>query len=146
VEELEELKTKYADLEKELGTVKTTLAEKEEESKTKDEELTTLREFKASIDSEKEKQERLGKIKTKFEEAGVKKEDTYFDENAEKLLAMSDEVVDFMIQELVAFKANEDTSSDKNKKKIPNIINTEDLDLEDPRKLGQALRELKSKK
>jgi len=103
----DELKAATAEIEKlrpmeeELAGLKSEL----DDLKPKYEELAT---FKATIDAEKEKEEKLAAIRSKFAEAGLEATDEYFAEREEKLLAMSDEQVDFFIQELVAFKQEPD--------------------------------------
>lgn len=132
----------------------TALAEKDaeiarltEENTAKETELTPLREFKASADAEAEKKVRLENIKTKFVEAGIEKDDEYFaGENAEKLIKMSDEQLDFMVQELKVFAeaSKTSTASTKTTKKIP-ALSGEEIDTS-PKSLGKALREQRGKK
>jgi len=131
VEELEQAKAKVAELE-------TALSEKVVELEKKEEELTALKEFKAEVEDKEAKAEKMKNILKKFEDAGISKEDTYFEENKEKLLGMSEELLDFMIQELVAFSENHAEASTKNK--IPNVPATS-FNLSDPKELARALRE-----
>lgn len=110
---MDELKERIEKLEKSLGNVqeeKQELLEKLENSETtieelqaQQEELEELRSFKAQIEEEKEREERLEKIKEQFDDAGLEKDDEYFEENSETLFSLSDESLDFLIQELVAF-------------------------------------------
>ena len=69
--------------------------------------LETLTTFKAEFDAEKEKEEKKAAVIAKFAEANLEATDEYFAEREEKLLAMSEEQLDFFIQELVAFKTEE---------------------------------------
>jgi hypothetical protein len=81
-------------------------------------EYTTLKDFKASIDTEKEKVEKLTSIKNKFKEAGLDKDEAYFTEKEETLLKLEEAELDFMIQELAAFKVSSASLA------VPNLINT----------------------
>ncbi len=169
--EMDELKTKVTELEAKVSELETTLAESKsqletsntavaekdaeiarlvEESKQKDEELAPLKELKASIDAENDKKEKLAAIKTKFSEAGLEKEESYFDENADKLMKMDDEILSFYIQESLANLSEEhkSTSASTKTKKIPafNGESEDEGDLTDPKTLGRLLREQRSKK
>lgn len=141
--EIEQLKADMAQIQQKLDEAlaqleanKTALSEKDaeiarltDESATKETELTSLKEFKASIDAEKEKNEKLDSIKNKFKEAGIEKgEDFFTGENAKKLLEYSDEQLDFMIQELKVFAeaAKTSTASTRTSIKVPALINTDD--------------------
>lgn len=145
VEELEQLKQRYAQLEEELNTVKAQLQEKEQALASLDtektemaSELETLRAFKDEIESEKAREEKFASIKTKFAEAGLEKEETYFTENKDKLLALDEAALDFMIQELAAFAKNE-AEATLNGTKVPNLIsNSGEVSIKE---LAQGLRE-----
>lgn len=69
-----------------------------------DKELETLREFKAGVDAEAESEAKMASIREKFEEAELKTSEDYFGERREQLLAMSEEQLDFFIQELVSLR------------------------------------------
>jgi hypothetical protein len=105
VEELELLKTKVADLESKLAEAESKLSEKDAQIADASVELEQLREYKGAIEKEKEIAERMASIKNKFSEAGIQREDSYFDEKRDTLLSMSAEALDFMIQEMVAFSS-----------------------------------------
>ena len=135
-------------LQAELDQVKATLSEKEALLAQKDAELEQLRtekeslaEFKRGIDEEKAKSEKLNSIKIKFNEAGVEKDETYFAENAERLLGLSEETLDFIIQEFVAF-AQTNTKPATSSVKAPPLGGSDDK--LNPRDLGRKLREIKS--
>ena len=140
-----DLEKSKAELETELASLKTTLSEKETLLTTKDAELEELRAFKTETEKAKAELEKMASIKTKFQEAGIEKEEAYFEENKEKLLGMEDSLLDFVIQELVAFSSTDNRSSSASTK-IPKITNTSDnIDLDDPKALGKYLRESKVK-
>jgi hypothetical protein len=103
-------------------------------------EITTLKEFKASIEEKEEKARKLAEIKAKFAEAGIQKDDSYFEENGEKLLKMSPEQLEFIIQEFIQFKSTQ-ASLNEVKPKIPNL--TEEVKQLSPKELAKLLREYK---
>lgn len=139
LEEIEQLKTKVSELEAELTEAKKSLEAKETE-------LASLKEFKASVEEAKEKEEKLASIKTKFVEAGITKEEGYFETNKETLLGLDEAAIDFMIQELVAFSSQDATASTKTKKvEIPRIVSNSN-DPVDPKDIAKALRERNAKK
>lgn len=142
VEELEKLQARISELDtalkakdEEIASLNAKIAESEPE-------LVSLREFKSAIETEKELAEKLASIKQKFSDAGLTKEDTYFETNKEQLLGLSENTIDFMIQELVAFSSKKETeASTKEKKEIPVFgADTNDSDYEDPKKLAEMLR------
>lgn len=145
--ELEELKTKNGELEAELKTLKETLSQKDKEASDAKAELETLRKFKTDIEAEKAEAEKLASIKSKFIEAGLEKEDAFFEEKKEMFLKMEDTAVDFMVQELVAFSAGKGSASAglEKKPKVPNLTSTGSDPLS-PKELAEALREMNKKK
>jgi hypothetical protein len=161
-DELNELEKLQAELDRvtaELETFKTTqttaLAEKDveierltKESTEKDTELTTLKEFKQGIEAEANKKEKLASVKTKFSEAQIEKDEQFFVDNEEKLLAMSDEQLDFMVQEMATLAESKTSTASKKTTKIPAVLGTEneEVDLSDPKVLGKYLREQRGKK
>lgn len=138
VEELELAKQRITELE-------TKVAELEVKAGEADTELTDLRAYKQNIETEKARAEKIQTIKTKFEEAGIQKDAEYFDANAEKLLAMSEDAFEFMLQELVAFKPAESAQAEDNGKniRIPNFTKPENS-RPTAKELGAALREFKA--
>jgi hypothetical protein len=146
--ELKELEEKYSALETEFNAKKLELETKSSELEALRVELTNkteetkdyseLKEFKASVLKEKEENQKFESIKTKFSEAGLTKDEVYFKDNKEKLLSMTPEVLDFMMQELVAFKS---TSASQHET-IPNLTSGKE-DRVTPKELGKALREMK---
>lgn len=92
----DELKQKIADLEKELADARAALSEK-------DAELAPLKEYKAAIEQKELEAQKFASVKTKFQEAGIVRDESYFDSNKEKLLAMSEDALSFLVQEVAAF-------------------------------------------
>jgi len=107
--ELTEIKTKYDEAQTKIKNLEEQQAE-----------LLVLREFKAAVDAKEQKEQKLAAIKTKFVDAGITKEDEYFATNQDLLLNLSDEALDFMIQELVSFAEKLPANSSK-KTEIPEI-------------------------
>jgi hypothetical protein len=159
--ETNDLQSKVSELETQLALANDTIATKEQELaaalalaevantsvKTLQDELNPLRDFKSAFDADKEKDEKLTGIKTKFGELGLTKDDDYFTTNAEKLLSLDANGLDFMLQEMVAFKSEdkgESAASLKTSSGIPNIPAKTD-NLSDPKELAAALRERNKK-
>lgn len=140
LDEKTELQEKIAALQLELDGAKEqlkTLADMETE-------LVSLREYKASIEAEAQKLEKLNVIKTKFAEAGIEKDEEYFQKNEEILLGLSESALDFMLQDLKAF--TEQTSQASTKKEIPNFSAEDKVDLSDPKEIATLLRKRHEKK
>ena len=83
-------------------------------------ELEELQAYKEAVEREKASASRIRQIKSYFEAKGLEKPDSYFEENKDLLLSLSDSALEFMVQELVSFAENmkekkEATSS------LPNI-------------------------
>jgi len=139
LDELELLKQELEKAKSDLDASKAELSAKEAALAEKEVELAGLREFKASVEAEANKVQKLQAIKDKFASAGITKEDAYFSEHEAKLLEMKDEDLDFMIQELVAFSSTEKTSSAS----IPAIVGNGGKTTNNIKELGEALRSLK---
>jgi hypothetical protein len=128
--ELEELKqehdallAKYAELETNFTAVST---EKEE-----------LLQYKNDIEAKEAEATKFEAIKQKFIEAGLTREEDYFVENKERLLALAEDALDFMLQDLVAFGAkSEEVASTK----LP-VIPVKTNDKLTPSELAKKLRE-----
>jgi hypothetical protein len=128
--ELEELKqehetllAKYAELETNFTALST---EKEE-----------LLQYKKDIEDKEALVAKFEAIKQKFVEAGLTREEEYFVENKERLLALAEDALDFMLQDLVAFGArNEEVASTK----LP-VIPEKSKDKLTPAELAKKLRE-----
>jgi len=134
---------KIDELTKQLEEKDKLLQEKETEIASLTNQNAELSEYKSSVEAEKERVARLASIKTKFDEAGLNKNEDYFTEKADKLLSMSDDEFDFMLQELVSFSkksnasVNEDDGTD-----IPNITASGGSKLT-PKEIGTELRNIK---
>lgn len=120
MEELEQLKQKVAELETSLSGKDTELTAKVTEIETLNAELETLKAFKASIELEKTNAEKLDSIKTKFKEAGIERDEQYFETNKAMLLSLSAEALDFMVQDLVSFASkNTGTNTSNSSANLP---------------------------
>lgn len=86
-----------------LAEKDTEIASLTEKITTIETELTPLKELKASIEAKAENEAKLEEVKKKFVEAEIEKTDEYFTTNSEKLLAMDEGQLSFMLQELKAF-------------------------------------------
>ncbi|MHA1949605.1 MAG: hypothetical protein ACW987_07020 [Candidatus Thorarchaeota archaeon] len=134
--ELEDTQELLSTAQKELDEVKEQLKELEGQS----DELETLRQFKASIDEEVAKEKALDELKEKFSEAGVEKDEEYFAKNAEKLLSMDEDTLEFILQEFVAFAEKEKgDDGDDDPPLIPNARNKKEKTLT-PIKLAEELK------
>lgn len=158
LDELQELKNKVSGLESKLDETKSSLKEKEDALAEKEatlteieKELKELRDYKAEIEAIAERAEKLEALKNKFKEAGIEKDDKYFEENEEKLLNMDDETLDFVLQEMVSFASKdgtdktEDAKASKDKKVLPAFTDEGKKELS-PKELAKALRESKRAK
>jgi len=131
----DELKAKIATLE---DQIKALMVEKE----AADKELSELRTFKAEIESEKERAQKLVELKAKFADAGLEKDEAYFVDNADTLLKLDANSIDFMIQELVSFKKSASLQhEDKTNVEIPPITDKTVNTKLSPMDLGKQLRE-----
>jgi hypothetical protein len=137
--ELKETQESLASADEKIKELKDKLSELDGQT----EELETLREFKADIDKEVEAEKALSTIKEKFSDAGVEKEDEYFVENREMLLSLSEDSLDFMLQELVSFSAEaserEDNDDGNDPPKIPNARNKKEKNLS-PKEIADRLK------
>lgn len=128
VEELESLKAKVAELESLLAEANKLVSAKEEE-------LAALRDFKSEVEAKEAEAAKIKTIMDKFAEAGLSKDETYFEENKNKFLTMPEEAIDFMVQEMVAMaSATKEVSSIK----VPNI-SAPAVKGKSPKELAEAL-------
>ncbi len=106
------------------------------------EELASLREFKASSDEKVEAEKALATVKDKFSTAGIEKDDEYFLENKDMLLAMSAEALEFMLQEMVSFASEEEEEEeeDDDPLTIPNLRNKKTEKDHSPSKIAEMLK------
>lgn len=114
-------------------------------------ELTELRSFKQKVDELEAEVARLDaeaakltEIKGKFETAGISKDETYFEENKEKLLVMEESVLEFLIQEMSMFKATQ-ASQNTETIEVPNLVGEQPIS-QNPKELGRLLRENRKQK
>jgi hypothetical protein len=157
--ETKELEGKVSDLEAKLALANDNFVAKEKELvdalalaeqanttvKTLEEELNPLRQFKLDAEAEAGKAAKLSGIKAKFEGLGLVKDEKYFTDNTEKLMAMDENSLDFMLQEMVAFKSESGTGEASLKlPKVPVLGGSTD-DLSDLKQLAVALRERNKK-
>lgn len=138
--ELEELQTKYTALEADLN-------DKVKEIETLKQENQALAEYKNTIEKAKADAEKLENIKQKFEDAKLETSAEYFEKHQERFLNMSEEDLEFFIQELVSFASKKETaaSDDGKRKEIPNL-NGEHGDKLTPAEIAKALKEKKFNK
>jgi hypothetical protein len=147
MDDLELLRKEIADLKLSLTEKETLLSGKDVAISSKDEELATLKaerdslaEFKATIEKKTEEAEKLQGIKVQFKEAGLDKDEDYFEKNKEMLLSFEKPELDFFMQEVVSFKpakeAGASTKTDGNG--APVIESTNEST--DPKALAEYLR------
>ncbi len=156
-EKIKELETKLAEATSKIAELTGQLKEKTDGFASVEDELTSLRDFKAKADKEADEATQLTAVRTKFAEAEIKKSDEYFDENKERFLALDETGLDFMIQEMSAFaktsvanasvEGNEGDEGNEGKEGLPAVINTEGvIDIKaNPKAAGKQLRELRAK-
>ena len=142
LEELDQLKEQVSTLEAELQSAKDQL----QAFKDLETELISLREYKASIDAETQKAEKLQAIKAKFTEAGLEKDDEYFETNQTILLGLEDTALDFIIQDMKVFTEKLSQASTKTSNGLPNFVADGSDDLSDPKKIAALLRKRHEKK
>lgn len=135
LEELEILKAKVAELE-------TALAAKDAELEQLKADNESLSSYKQEIEAAKEKEVKFAAIVTKFKDSGLVRTDEYFDTNKEKLLAMDENALDFMIQDLISFSAEVAANASTRTEPLP-IINRTSKTTVDPKELGRKLRDSK---
>lgn len=133
LEDLEQAKTRIAELEALLAQKDSELAQLKSDNE-------SLASFKNEIEAERIKVEKLESIRTKFVEAGITKEEAYFDTNSEKLLSMDENALDFMLQELVSFASQNTSNVEHSSVDVPLITGPKKSD---PKELGRLLRNKK---
>jgi DNA repair exonuclease SbcCD ATPase subunit len=151
LEELEKLQKENKELKESISELEEKITELEE-SQITDEiktELSELREFKETIEKEALRLEQLEQIKQSFTEAGVEKEETFFEENEETLLSLAQsESLEFFIQQLVVASKKEKDEEEEDDdledadagEVIPNINVPADPKNLSPKQLGKAMR------
>lgn len=135
------------ELKSQLESLKTKLSEKEAEleaTKPQVTELEQLRDYKASVEQREAEATKIKDIKTKFAEAGIVKDEKYFDDNREKFLSMDDNSIEFMLQELVAVASKNDEEKNSSASKVPNFVSEKGA--YNVSEIVEALRERQAKK
>lgn len=135
LDELETLKSQLSDVQKELDEAKATIAELQALQP----ELTELREYKAGIERELATAQKLAEIKEKFVAAGIEKDEAYFESNQDMLLALSEQSLDFILQELVIAKASKAPEVELKTPEVPNLPG-DGAPLTDPKEIAKALK------
>jgi len=131
--ELEEALAKIGELEKTIGELQTQL-------QTYEAELEELRLYKQQAEAEKEAQIKLENIKRLFADRGIEKPESYFEENKDMLLNLSDSALEFMVQELVSFASRESKTA---KASVPNVNTFDGAEKEyTPSQLAKLLKEI----
>jgi hypothetical protein len=127
VADAEKAQSDLAAKEQELAGKDATIAELTQKTTELETELIPLREAQAQAQAKAEREEKLANVKNKFSEAGVEKEDEFFTENAEKLISLSDDALNFMVQELKVFaeKSRTLSTSSTTRTTIPAISGNE---------------------
>lgn len=136
----------FAEKQTAVSELEAKVAELTEKVSANEAELLPLRELKASIDAKAEYEAKLSDLKAKFTEAGIERDETYFAENAEKLFALDEASLSFMLGELKTIPAAKSDESHASTN-IPAFTNEENSqDFSDPKELGRLLRSSKAKK
>lgn len=141
-----ELESKVTELETLLSEKEALIAEKEALLAEKEAELLELRNFKDSVEAEAGRLVKLDGIKNKFAENKITKPETYFEDNKEMLLGLSEDALNFIIQEMVAFASASASVNDAGVLNIPNLVGDETETAKNPKKLALALKALKQNK
>lgn len=142
--DLEAANTKLQEQEALLGTAQASVSTLEAEKASLETEVVTLREFKNAAEAAEAKAEKLAGIKAKFAAASIEKDEKYFEDNGDKLLALEESELDFMLQELSAFASKTtEAAASQGGTKVPNVpgslAKTKDI-----KELAKALRERNS--
>ena len=142
LEELEKIQKELADSLVENTELKDKVANLETAASTINTELEELRAFKSDIVAEQERADKLEAIKTKFSEAGIVKEDTYFEEKGSILLGLDEASLEFFIQEAVSFASKEEKEEEAEAgvTKIPSFV-AEKPEKVNIKELAKSLRE-----
>jgi len=141
--DMEELQTKIEEL-------TTLLAEKDASILSKDEQIAgliaerdTLAEYKAGVEGEKELEARLDAIKGRFQEAKIEKPEEYFAEKKDNLLALEENELDFLLQEMLSFASASKVEDEKDGDNgIPNLT-SDSTSVKNVSEIVKALRERK---
>lgn len=102
-EKLDKLQADFDAKIAELATKDTEFAALKSEFEDLKAQNTALAEFKAQVEEQKALAEKFELVKQKFSDAKLERDADYFEQNKERFLKMSEEDLDFHIQDLVAF-------------------------------------------
>ena len=145
-------------LEQELQDLKNSVSEKDTLLQERDKEISELKvklteletqnqalaEYKDNAEATILRNQKITDIKTKFQEAGLEKDEDYFDKKIETLLAFDSDELEFFVQEMVsmgtASASTQQEDEDDEKVEIPNITDKRKTKV-DPKELGRQLRE-----
>jgi hypothetical protein len=107
-------------------------------------ELEDLRAYKQAVESAKAEEEKFASVKQKFNEAGLELDATYFDERREQLVNLDDSMVEFMIQEMIAFasKQKQEKETEQASLQVHKVSNDAEDEIS-PKDLGKLFRQLK---
>lgn len=141
LEELEQLKLDKQSLEEKIAALETDIKTKDETVNTLTAEMAELKKYKEDVEAVKQAEEKFSSIKTKFSEAGLTFDEQYFIDRKEKLLAMSEEDVDFFVQEVVSFSKKDD--KEEASIKIPAVRGKKTPDNLTLSEIAKQLREIK---
>ena len=133
LEDEKKLQEQIDALQIELNTAKEQL----ELLKSYETELVSLREYKASIEADAQEKEKVKAIKDKFTEAGIEKDEEYFEKNQAILLGLSDEALEFMLQDMKSFTTQASTKTDHG---LPNFTADHTTKLTDPKEIAALLK------
>lgn len=135
LDELEQAKARITELEALLAEKETALSSKDAEIAQLKSDNESLASFKTTVEQEKAQAEKIVAIRAKFNDAGIEKSEEYFTENRERLLAMDETALDFMLQELVSFASTKNSSNSS--VSLPNFSGAKPRT---PKELGRELR------
>lgn len=154
---LEELQARIAELEAQLADRDAKIAELQE-SQLSDEtkaELDELRQFKAEKVAEQERIEKMSALAEKFSQAEVQIEENYIEENADMLLGLPEDALNFLISNLPKKESgldegdDTDGGDDEDKKvasQIPNLRDKKPDHDEDKLSVSELAKAYKSAK
>jgi hypothetical protein len=142
-ERITELETQLVDRDATIATQTTKMKEMEDEMSGLKTLNTELSEYKNTAEAKIQRETKLTEIKAKFNEAKITKDETYFTEKADMLLAFESAELEFFLQEMVSLGTTSASTNNKDKKvEIPNLTDTGKTKYS-PVELGKQLRELK---
>lgn len=142
LDELEKIQTQLDQSLNENAILVEKIANLEASASEKNTELEELRNFKTDVEIAQAKIVRLEAIKNKFSEAGITRDEAYFEEKKEILLSLDDAALDFFIQETVAFSSKKEVTEEVASVKVPGFV-TDKKERPNFTELAKVLRESK---